>query len=948
MKRIYKVIFVLMFAFLFVGLSQAKADSAVTAIDGASIRVKTETSAQGLRFYAELGESVKGNEHGFYLAYGKATVVDLENALLEAGSGVASVNDKPVFRVTVPGVSAENRFSVVLTGIPEVGYFDEISVIPFVVQGANEVFVNEPVKRSVAAVVLNMATNGQDVSKVEALESITKTDKKKVGLNADGDLEVSSGVLELNHFNLREIFIADWNAKFKTDWVKLEAAEFWASAKVGLSDEKAANKDLTASNIYKFFKDDVYGPKWKWLLDYMEVEGAGNVHAARQAVALNGNGTNAEQQLWHADHLSYSIANFFNQKDETSGSPAVSFVDGSRYERIADHNKSFYVDLNKYEFYDVGQSLVVPVAPAERAGYNFDGYKAGATNLNPGALHVIGDDVVLKPVFVAINYTIKFYDGDDELSALAANYNIESNVTLPKPSVEGKAFRGWYDNKQFSGDPIAKIDAGSMGNKVFYAQFSDGNMVSYDLGEYGYHTSEKTKEDLLVDFIEDYKTLFGRTATDVEGFMKAFFAASYLPAPHKIEDIFTHENGKHKWLQDHILSVATKSGYEKATDLLENDQATWRANIQAFIEESLVTEGGVTSLDFTMEQNAHNFWQHTDYGKYEGDFVAGGALFNGVKTDSKIYGFVGWVDEGGNAVTQLPATAGDYKYLAKWERSAFYVRFNIGYDAPSPDTQLVPKNDKVVKPADPVRTTHDFAGWYKDAGFAAAYDFNAGVTEEMTIYAKWTEKAAGAEYNINYVLDGGKIVYGTKAEMINAFLEDFYAYLKLEIPMSDFKHGTGNSSGFDGLWHSAHKAKIYGGPRPTEVNEAYFISSADYMDKWLPFFDMLHEFMLVVNETQLFFDAGPSTGLIRIRQYIIDVKPAHYVTEETMNMMPEPLIEAPAVTKGKVGIELTLQAAYKADKIFDGWYTNPEFTGEAVTKLNPESAGDVTLYAKFR
>ncbi len=134
MKRIYKVIFVLMFAFLFVSFNQAKADSGVTAIDGASIRVKTETSAQGLRFYAELGESVKGNEHGFYLAYGKATIIDLENAILEAGPGTPKVNGKPIFRVTVPGVNAENRYSVVLTGIPEVGYFDEISVVPFVVQ----------------------------------------------------------------------------------------------------------------------------------------------------------------------------------------------------------------------------------------------------------------------------------------------------------------------------------------------------------------------------------------------------------------------------------------------------------------------------------------------------------------------------------------------------------------------------------------------------------------------------------------------------------------------------------------------------------------------------------------------------------------------------------------------------------------------------------------------
>lgn len=48
----------------------------------------------------------------------------------------------------------------------------------------------------------------------------------------------------------------------------------------------------------------------------------------------------------------------------------------------------------------------------------------------------------------------------------------------------------------------------------------------------------------------------------------------------------------------------------------------------------------------------------------------------------------------------------------------------------------------VTKPADPTRDGYTFAGWYTDEACTKAYDFSAAVTAEMTLYAKWTKKAA--------------------------------------------------------------------------------------------------------------------------------------------------------------------------------------------------------------
>ncbi len=47
--------------------------------------------------------------------------------------------------------------------------------------------------------------------------------------------------------------------------------------------------------------------------------------------------------------------------------------------------------------------------------------------------------------------------------------------------------------------------------------------------------------------------------------------------------------------------------------------------------------------------------------------------------------------------------------------------------------------DHAEKPANPTKDGYTFGGWYTDAGCTTEYDFNAPVTADITLYAKWTE-----------------------------------------------------------------------------------------------------------------------------------------------------------------------------------------------------------------
>ncbi|MBE7029980.1 MAG: hypothetical protein E7409_00970, partial [Ruminococcaceae bacterium] len=56
--------------------------------------------------------------------------------------------------------------------------------------------------------------------------------------------------------------------------------------------------------------------------------------------------------------------------------------------------------------------------------------------------------------------------------------------------------------------------------------------------------------------------------------------------------------------------------------------------------------------------------------------------------------------------------------------------------------QLVQAGGKATEPVAPEKEGYVFDGWYADAALTEAYDFDATVGKNITIYAKWTEKAA--------------------------------------------------------------------------------------------------------------------------------------------------------------------------------------------------------------
>lgn len=77
----------------------------------------------------------------------------------------------------------------------------------------------------------------------------------------------------------------------------------------------------------------------------------------------------------------------------------------------------------------------------------------------------------------------------------------------------------------------------------------------------------------------------------------------------------------------------------------------------------------------------------------------------------------------------------------------YTVKFNSNKGS-KVSSQKIYYNDKLKKPSNPKRSGYVFAGWYKDSKYKTAWNFDAKVTKNTTLYAKWAKKCT-VKFNAN-------------------------------------------------------------------------------------------------------------------------------------------------------------------------------------------------------
>ncbi len=89
---------------------------------------------------------------------------------------------------------------------------------------------------------------------------------------------------------------------------------------------------------------------------------------------------------------------------------------------------------------------------------------------------------------------------------------------------------------------------------------------------------------------------------------------------------------------------------------------------------------------------------------------------------------------------------------AGWTLTTAEITFDLNYkpsENPSPAKVTVGERVTAPTPA-PEREGYDFGGWYTEAACTTQYNFEAAVTENLTLYAKWTIKTYTVTFHWNY------------------------------------------------------------------------------------------------------------------------------------------------------------------------------------------------------
>lgn len=108
-----------------------------------------------------------------------------------------------------------------------------------------------------------------------------------------------------------------------------------------------------------------------------------------------------------------------------------------------------------------GAACQAPANP-EKEGYKFIGWDKEFSEVK--------GNLVVNAQFEAIEYSIKYYNGNQEITNLEpSKYTPSDTITLTDYEVADYYFYGWFKNSDLTGDVVYKIEEGTTGDITLYA-----------------------------------------------------------------------------------------------------------------------------------------------------------------------------------------------------------------------------------------------------------------------------------------------------------------------------------------------------------------------------------------------------------------------------------------------------------------------------------------------
>lgn len=325
------------------------------------------------------------------------------------------------------------------------------------------------------------------------------------------------------------------------------------------------------------------------------------------------------------------------------------------------------------------------------------------------------------------NYSIKYVNGTLNIGSAVTKYTVtfdlqghgtkidpvtvKSGEKLTKPSnptAEGYSFEGWYREPEcktawdFTKDTVTA-------DTTLYAKWTQNQSDGYDLSSFHFQMTDIRNPEKKADF----NGADGKQAVIVFGSLETC-----------------------------AMTVAAMADLTKLTGMVDMSKLNiYLFDVGKSSDEIIVSKSADIS-DKIMINSVENSTSYkslesacvgatTGYGKVSIPLI----IYKG--TNGKIYKYT----SGGTQLNVIIGNveAGGIKVSDEGPGEEFTVTFDSQGGTEVPAARAA-KDSVIAEPAAPTRQGYTFGGWYKEAACINAWDFaNDKVTENITLYAKWTE-----------------------------------------------------------------------------------------------------------------------------------------------------------------------------------------------------------------
>ena len=423
------------------------------------------------------------------------------------------------------------------------------------------------------------------------------------------------------------------------------------------------------------------------------------------------------------------------------------------------------------------------LAVLSKAGYTFDGWFDGNTRVTAETVMQKTGDHTLIAKFTPISYTLTFHNVVAGEQSNPETYTVEDAFALTAPASRiGFTFEGWFDNAECKGEAIAKIEKGTVGNKTYYAKWTE-NTYKVTFHAYNGSTVEEDRNILYTGVLGE--NTFERIGYTFLGWSDGISDTTYGTDTALSQIVTANTDALH------IYAVWEKQKYsityvgveadehDNATEYTVEDMVSlgdpnartgytfkgWfdNANFEGTAVET-ITVGSTDHKIFyaCWEENSYTVVLNVNDGT--GNFITTEPiLYTGnlpANTFERAgYTFKGWTD-GVNTYSDLAAiadiigTANDDNQVtlnAVWEINKYsitYSDWDIGSNAnPNTITEYSAELEGDVVLIDPAikEAGYQFLGWYDGDTKVTTIPKTAG--RDYNLVAKW---AHGGKFTIAY------------------------------------------------------------------------------------------------------------------------------------------------------------------------------------------------------